>query len=158
MIKLTDRQSIGTEKLLQQLDGKGSDKERSAIHELRDSLGTAFPNQMLSHYRISKTKSIRASCLFYCLPYAKTNDAAKELAMLALRDKSKAVRYRACQLLAYSQDRNLLGRIEQVRNSIGAESRPDLDAVLDAISNQNQHFFKDREHSGRIFMELDNDS
>jgi len=158
MIKSTDKQSIRTEKLLQQLDGKGSEKERAAVHELRDSLGTAFPDKMLSHYRISRIKGIRASCLFYCFPNARTSNAAKELAMLALRDKSKVVRYRACQLLAYSQDRNLLGRIEQLRNSIDAESRPDLDAVLDAISNQNQHFFKDREHSGRIFMELDHDN
>ena len=158
MIKLTDKQSIRTEKLLQQLDGKGSEKERAAIRKLRASLGTSFPDQMLGHYRISRIKSIRASCLLYCFPNARTSNAAKELAMLALRDKSKAVRYRACQLLAYSQDRNLLGGIEQVRNSIDAESRPDLDAVLDAISNQNQHFFKDREHSGRIFMELGRDS
>jgi hypothetical protein len=155
MIKLTVKQSIRVEKILQQLDGKGSDKERAAIHELRDSLGTAFPDQMLSHYRNSRLKSIRASCLFYCFPNARTSNAAKELAMLALRDKSKVVRYRACQLLAYSQDRNLLGRIEQVRNSFDAESRPDLEAALDAISNQNQNFFKDREHSGSIFMELD---
>ncbi|NJM30427.1 MAG: hypothetical protein HC855_10270 [Rhizobiales bacterium] len=74
--------------------------------------------------------------------------------MAAVLDKSKAVRYRACQLLAYAQDRKLLPAMEQLSKQVAADSIEDLNAALDAVANQNQHWFLDRTHSGKVFMNM----
>jgi hypothetical protein len=140
--------------LLSAIDGAGSDEEYAAIRQLRIETGEDFPKLMLGHYNCSKIRGVRAACIFFSFPYARLSPYAKKMGIKGISDSSKVVRYRAFQLLAYSQDKNLLNEMERLRPSIAKESLPDFDAAVDAISNQNQNYFKDREHTGKIFMEL----
>jgi hypothetical protein len=139
---------------IEHLDGTGSVRERAAISILRQFYGTDLPTHLFDLYKRSKRKGVRAACLYYCFRDAKNSSPAQDMALAALCDKSKQVRYRACQLLAYSLNKSLMPRLESHRNTIAANSLDDLDAALDAIAHQNQHYFRDREHSGKIFMEL----
>ena len=138
---------------LKDIDGKGGDIERQAIVQLRLSLGPNYVDALWHLYRSSRSNGVRAACIYYCFEQARTNQAATELAVLALGDRSKIVRYRACQLLAYSLDRVLLPRLDAIRKGIPKDSLADLDAAIDAIANQNQNYFLDRTHTGNIFME-----
>lgn len=140
------------EELLAILDGKGSEKEHTAISDLSALFGEKLSYHLLELYKVSSKKNIRASCVYYCFDLAKTSADAKKLALLALADKSQIVRYRACQLLAYSQDKSLLKAMDLARKNISKNSVSDLDAAMDAIASQNQHYFRDRQHTGRIFM------
>jgi hypothetical protein len=142
--------------LLCVINGTGSDKEYEAVRRLRNEIGEDFPKLMLEHYNVSKLRGARAACIFFSFPYARLNPYAKKLGLKGISDNSKIVRYRAFQLLAYSQDKSLLNEMEKLRSNVAKESLPDFDAAADAISNQNQNYFKDREHTGKIFMELSN--
>jgi hypothetical protein len=140
--------------LLYEINGTGSDKEYAAIHKLRSETGEDFPKLMLEHYNASKLRGVRAACIFFSFPDARLNPDAKKLGLKGILDSSKVVRYRAFQLLAYAQDKKLLHEMEKLRLNIVKESLPDFDATVDAILNQNQNYFKDRGHTGKIFMEL----
>lgn len=75
--------------------------------------------------------------------------------MAALIDKSKAVRYRACMLLAYSLKKEALLSLEAAReNEKSNEVIADIDAAIDSIINQNSHYFVDRKHTGKIFFNV----
>ena len=140
------------QELLAILDGKGSEKEYAAISELSALSGEKFSCHLLEFYKVSSKRNIRATCVYFCFDLAKTSADAKKLGLLALADKSQLVRYRACQLLAFSQDKSLLKAMELARENISKNSISDLDAAMDAIASQNQHYFKDRQHTGKIFM------
>jgi hypothetical protein len=139
---------------IEHLDGTGSVRERTAISALNRLYGADLPTYLFDLYKKSKKREVRAACLYYCFRDAKSSSSAKDMAFAALHDKSQQVRYRACQLLAYSLDKSLMPKLESHRKTIAASSLNDLDAALDAIAHQNQHYFKDRQHSGKIFMEL----
>jgi hypothetical protein len=136
------------------LDGSGSEAERAAVKRLRVMLQDEFSKFLLEIFKKSKDWRRRSSCIYYCFRDAQTNRFAKEIGIEGLNDRSKNVRYRACQLLAYSQDRNLIPRLELSRSKIKSDSLADLEASIDAILNQNQNYFKDRQHSGKIFMDI----
>jgi len=79
---------------LNKLDGRGSDDEYEAVKAL-SSLGSKFPELLLKKYRRSSKWGERISCVYHAIKYAKANDAAFQLGIEALKDKSKKVRYRA---------------------------------------------------------------
>lgn len=141
-------------KLLGLLDGTGSDKERAAIQELKLQLGTALPEALKNHYGLSRGWQVRAACVFYCLAYARSSDAAIELGKLGVLDRSKVVRYRACMLLACSLDRELLPFLKEMHALAENETKTDLAAAIDAIENQNQNLFLDREHTGMVTLNV----
>ena len=140
--------------LLSQLDGSGSDQEYKAIAELR-KLGDDLPKTLFEKYKTSKKWGERASCVYHCISYAREVDAASQLGIAALDDKSKAVRYRACMLLAYSLKREALPALTQKKASTDSEETlKDINAAIDAIEHQNSDFFVDRSHSGKIKLNL----
>jgi hypothetical protein len=143
--------------LASNIDGQGSEKEHESLRVLEAKLAGQLPNFLLELFKKSKNRGTRAACIFYCLGWARDSEAAKVLALLAVKDKSYIVRYRACQLLAYSLDKGLLSQMEKLRNQSEKKTQDDLDAAMDAISNQNHHFFKDRLHTGKVFMNLASD-
>lgn len=142
------------EGLLDRLDGSGSDDEWNAALELRSLLEDRLPDQLLTRYKQAKKWPVRSSCVYHSVRYAKTSDAAVELALLALKDRSQVVRYRACMLLAYSQRKELLPRLRGLLAELHEETKVDVLAAVDAIESENQDYFVDRDHSGMMTLNI----
>jgi len=139
------------EQALAALDGRGSDAEFDAVSRLA-TLGDRFPALLLEKYKRSRKLGQRASCVYHATKYAKVNAAAYQLGLEALRDKSKVVRYRACLLLAVAQRR---GAILSLRALVTSNlSREDALAAIDALEHRNHHYFVDREHSGKVTLNV----
>lgn len=143
--KLTEHD---VEQLLDRLDGSGSDEEWSAALELRSRLGGSLPERLLSRYRQAKKWPTRSSYVYHAVRYAQDSDAAIELALLAVKDKAKVVRYRACMLLACSQRKELLPKLHDLLAQVAEDTKADLLAAIDAIEVQNHNYFVDRDRSG----------
>lgn len=143
---------IEIEECLKLLDGRGSDKEFSAVNKL-SGLGMEFPELLLKKYRNSKKWGERASCLYHASKYAVSSPHAYELGIEALSDKSKVVRYRACLLLAIAQKSEALRPLEAL--IINPESSDDAKAAIDAIEQKNHHYFADRDHSGMVTLDVE---
>ena len=68
-----------------------------------------------------------------------------------IHDKSKVVRYRASELLAYLLRRDVLPDLVQAVQMLGGMTGvEDLKAAIDAIETQNHNHFVDRDHSGHL--------
>jgi hypothetical protein len=143
------------DELLQELDGSGSRAESSAAAELRQ-LGLEFPRLLLEKFHSARGWRERASCVTYALKYARESEDAIALGREALRDKSRAVRYHGSMLLAYSLRKDVLPDLESaLRTHSGRPGEADVRAAIDAITSQNHNYFFDREHSGKMFLNIE---
>jgi len=142
------------ETLLNDLDGSGSDKEWKSVNKLRSLLGNQLPIYLLQQFRSAKKWARRSSLVYHAIRYAKQSEEAIELGFLAIKDKSKIVRYRGCMLLACSQRKDVLPKLRCMLTSVSSDSEADLLAALDAIESQNQNYFVDRDHSGQIVLNI----
>lgn len=140
--------NVDIEQLFGKLDGSGSDEEWNAVVELRSLLGENLPDRLLHLYGQAKAAATRSSYVYHSVRYARQSDAAVKLALLAVRDRAKVVRYRACMLLACSQRKSLLPILRDLLAVVVADTKADLLAAIDAIESQNQDYFVDRDHSG----------
>ena len=138
------------QRLLDCLDGRGSDVEWRAIQSLRQLAGDRLPELLLARYRSSRLAGPRSSCVFHATKFARSSDDAVQLGLEALQDRSKVVRYRAFGLLAYSQRRSLVDHLRAHVGAVSEASRADLLAAIDALEQGNHHLFVDREHSGKV--------
>ena len=139
------------EEKLELLDGRGSDAEHNAVKALSE-LGLEFPKLLIAKYRNSKKWRERMSCVYHASKYALTSDDAYELAIEALEDKSKKVRYQACLLLAVAQNAAALAPLESLLSN--SESYEDAKAAIDAIKFKNHNYFADRDHSGMVKLNV----
>jgi hypothetical protein len=139
--------------LLGKLDGSGSAAEFAAAARLRE-LGPGLPRLLLQKFRSARTWQARASSVYHALKYARESDDAVTLGREALRDRSKAVRYRGAMLLACSLRKDLLPELERALESWSGPGEADVRAAIDAIENQNQNYFIDREHTGRMVLRI----
>lgn len=114
------------------------------------SLGPAVVPFFAEAYPTAKRWRQRASFLYRSVRYAKESKSARELAVQALADKSREVRYRACMLLAVSQDRQVLPALRATLSHPDAQTRADVAAAIDAIERRNHNYFVDRGHTGMI--------
>ena len=139
--------------LLGRLDGSGSHSEIGAVKELR-KLGDELPKLLLEKYRSSKNWKVRSSCVYHAIRYARSISEAIQLGIEALSDKSYAVRYRACMLLAYSLNRKALPSLKAVEEKTKhPETAKDIRAAIDAVENQDSDYFVDRDHpSGSVIL------
>ncbi len=142
------------EHLLSRLDGSGSDEEWDAKDRLKQELGDKLPYYLLNKYRISRKWNVRISCVYHAIGYARRSKDAFTLGMEALGDRSRPVRYRACMLLAYSQNRDALPELWPTLKHKDQQTREDVKAAIDAIVNQNHHYFVDREHTGKVRLNV----
>lgn len=139
--------------LSEQLDGCGVDEEYDLIRAQKTELGEKFPELMLATYRISRKWRVRVSCVFFSIHYARDAEAAVQLGLQAIKDRSKVVRYRACMLLAWSLRSDALPALrEALATCESQETKEDLEAAIDAIENNNSNYFVDRDHSGRVTL------
>ena len=83
-------------------DGRTSTNHQEAIAAL-EALGMDVPGLLAKKYMISRRWSDRAICVSHCTEYSNSNEDAFQLGIMALQDKSKIVRQKACELLAVSQ-------------------------------------------------------
>lgn len=141
------------QKLLESFTGTGSEAERRAVRLLQTSLHSNFPAQMLEIYRAATRYQVRLCCVFYSLPYCRWSADTLQLGIDATRDKSKFVRYRAYELLAYSQKEEAAKYINALIAAISKEEikDEDLKACHLALSRKNFNCFMDRTCSGMVF-------
>lgn len=153
MIKTLDSKAE-VEKLLDKLDGTGSDAEWSAVYRLREILDGELPAYLYNRYRAHRSWRTRSSYVYHAVRYARESKHAIELGKVAIADKSKVVRYRACMLLAYSLKKDLIPFLKEAEGVADQKTREDIRATIDAIENQNHHFFVDRDHSGQMTLNI----
>jgi hypothetical protein len=139
--------------LLEKLDGSGSEAETAAAAQLRQ-LGPELPRLLLQKFRSAKTWQARASYVYHALKYARESEDAVTLGREALRDGSRAVRYRGAMLLACSLRKDLLPELERALESWSGPGEDDVRAAIDAIEHQNQNYFIDRKHTGRMVLNI----
>lgn len=133
------------------LEGRGSDAEYDAAKAL-SVLGLEFPKLLLAKYRNSKKWGERLSCVYHASKYALASEDAYELAIEALADKSKKVRYQACLLLAVAQRSTALEPLATLLSD--RESSEDAKAAIDAIKHRDHNYFADRDHSGMVKLNV----
>lgn len=119
------------------------------------SLGESVLPFFIEAYPKAKRWKQRASYLYRAISYARDSALSVELALMALQDRSKEVRYRACMLLACSQNVNALSNLNLVLKSVSKESAADIMATIDAIESKNHNYFVDRNHSGKVFLNFE---
>jgi hypothetical protein len=140
-----------TQALLDAIDGSGSRDERMAARKLaKTTEGLAY--WLLHRYRVSSSWKARRSCVYFAFSSARTSKDAMTLGRAAIRDRSKYVRYRAFELLAWTQRKDALPALREVVGGAGAAGpdKADARAAMDAIESQNRYFFLDREHTGKV--------
>ena len=119
--------------------------------------GPAVVELFLEQYPISRSWKQRASLMYHALRFARRSEAALELGVRGLADRSKEVRYRACLLLAYAQDPRALEPLRNNASHPNLATRADILAAIDAIESRNHHYFVDRDHSGMVFYRVNDD-
>lgn len=122
--------------------------EDEAWSELRP-LGVAVIPYLLEAYPIFSKWQGRVSLVFHSIRYARISEEAFQLGLIATRDRATLVRYRACGLLAYSLRSDALEPLRALLSHRDEKTVDDATAAIDAIENQNHHFFVDRNHTGR---------
>ena len=140
-----------TAALMAKLDGRGSDDEWTAVRTLRLELGAGFAGELLAAYKTAKSWRHRTSYVYHAMSVCTESNDAIALGELALFDKSKVVRYRACMLLAIAQRVSALPVLDEAL-SRGLDSADDYRAAIDAIRHRNPNYFVDRDHSGQVTL------
>lgn len=143
------------EALLSRLDGSGAKTEYQAIRELENVYGDRLPAILSQQYDESNKWQQRCSLLFFSIGRARNSQEAVDLGIKALQDKSKKVRYRACMLLAWSLSKDALAPLQQaLKVDHDKETLENILAAIDAIKNQNSNYFVDREHTGKVKLNI----
>jgi len=101
--------------------------------EKLEALGVDIPGLMMKRYKFSRRWADRASCVYHCIKYAKTNEDASRVGIIALRDKSKTVRHQACMLLSAAQKKDAIEHLEELLSD--EASRDDAAAARDGLLN-----------------------
>jgi hypothetical protein len=130
------------------LDTTSVPEEAAAWAELR-SLGVAVVPYLAEAYRAFRKAPGRAALVFHCIRHARVSDDAFRLGLEALADKATQVRYRACGLLAYALRREAVPHLTPLLQHADPHTVADAKAAIDAITQQNHHYFVDRAHTGR---------
>lgn len=140
------------QKHLRLLDGRGSDEEYDAVERLKP-LGLELPKLLREKYKNSRKWGERASCVYHAAKYAVASTDAFDLAVEALNDKSKKVRYQACLLLAVAQNPKAITSLENLLEN--EESAEDARAAMESIKCENHNYFVDRDHSGMVKLNVE---
>lgn len=140
--------------LLKIVDGSGSDEEYAALEKLKE-FPEKLPILLLQKYQRAKKAKERSACVHHATRYAKNSQAAFELGIIALGDKSRHIRHLACLLLAWSLRKDALEKLQGAEAACGnEETLEDIRAAIDAIENQNSNYFVDRAHSGMMTLNV----
>ncbi len=117
------------------LEGRSPGNEHKAIAGLEE-LGVNIPRLLKKRYKLSRRWSDRALCVSHCMEYSKTNEDAYQLGIMALQDRSRTVRRRACALLLVAQNQEAIEHLEKLL--LDEALQDDALAVINALSKQGQ--------------------
>lgn len=118
-----------------------------------NSMGVELPLLLIEAFpHIGKWQG-RASILRYIGKFSRESEPVFNLGLTAVHDKAYDVRHYACALLAYSLRREALQTLDSLLKHSDRRTVQDAKAAIDAIKSNNHHFFRDRDHSGRIKWE-----
>lgn len=126
--------------------------EIDAAWTLAQSMGDLLPLLAEAFPRVRKSEG-RASILRYVGRFSRESDIAFKMGITATQDRAYSVRYYACALLAYSLRTDSLPVLSALVRHGDRRTSEDAKAAIDSIRNKNQHFFVDRQHTGKIRME-----
>ena len=122
----------GVHEYLAYLDGRSPAGIQEGIEKL-EALGVDIPSLMMKRYKFSRRWADRTSCVYHCIKYAKTNEDAYQVGIIALKDKSKTVRHQACLLLSAAQKPEAIEYLEELLSD--EASRDDALAAIDVLLN-----------------------
>ena len=131
-----------------------SKAERDAVWQRLDPLGARALPFLGERFAQAKHLDVRREIAFHCIRHARVDQAAFEIGMLAVADRSGVVRYRGLCVLAYSLRRDALPALGKLLAHPDPKTVADARAGIDAIRSQDHHRFVDRLHSGRTFWEV----
>ena len=127
----------GVHEYLAYLDGRSPAGMQEGIEQL-EALGVDIPSLMMKRYKISRRWADRASCVSHCIKYAGTHEDAYQIGIVALQDKSRAVRHKACMLLSATQKKEAIEHLEKLLPD--KTSRNDAIAAIDVLLNLKQTY------------------
>ena len=96
----------------------------------------------------------RKSLVYTAMKFALIEPDAVKLALDALQDKSGAVRYQACMLLAVAGRYDTIAHLEYLLEHKSSKTREDAQAAINAINANNQDLFLDRDGWGRLHLNI----
>lgn len=141
------------EAAVDQLDQKNSRAIDEAWSELRP-LGYGVAPYLRAAFPRFRHSAGRCALVYYATRYARIGGDAAVLGLVALGDRSKVVRYRACGLLAYSLNTNALVPLAALRDDPDWHVRQASAAATFAIRERNHHLFVDRRGEGMTNWEV----
>ncbi|HSQ30427.1 MAG TPA: hypothetical protein VLN49_11290 [Gemmatimonadaceae bacterium] len=117
-------------------------------------LGAAVVPYLAEAYTKAKRWRGRVALVFHAIRHARASEAAFQLGLQALGDRSHLVRYRACMVLAYALRPEALPALRVAAAHEDERTAEDARAAIDAIEHRNHHYFVDRDHSGRSYWDV----
>jgi HEAT repeat protein len=139
--------------LVARLDTKDSASRDATWEQLRP-LGERVLPFFEEFFPHAKRLEARRDMAFHSIRYARTSDTAFRIGLKAIADRSTIVRYRGCCILAYSLRRDALPLLQPLMRNSDTKTVDDAGAAIDAIQNNNHHFFIDRQHTGQAFWDV----
>lgn len=139
--------------IVKRLDTAQSQEGEAAWDQLRP-LGAAVVPFLADVYPRARKWQGRVALVYHSIRYARVSEAAFKLGVAALRDKSTVVRYRACGLCSYSLRTDAIPHLEALLCHPDTSTAEHAKAAIDAIQHKNHHYFIDRNHTGRSFIEV----
>lgn len=107
-------------------------------------LGAEVIPNFIEVYPYASRWKQRASYFYFSIKYAQESSSAVDLALIALNDRSKEVRYRACMLIASALDYRALPAHLKAKEHAIPQTKLDILAAIDSIEHQNYNYFVDR--------------
>jgi len=134
--------------------GNGTGQHAEAAWVSLRLIGEAAVEYLVRAYAESNRGEGRAALVFHCMRWADRSNAAFNLAIRALSDRSRSVRYRACMLLALAQRLDALTALEPALSHPDQMTVADAQAAVNAIKAGSPVLFIDRNGSGRVQWEV----
>ena len=118
-------------------------------------LGAEVVPYFLGAYPEFRKGQGRVNLVYHAIRFARISDSAVQLGIAALHDGAGLVRSRACGLLAFSLRPDVIPHLEPLTSHPDPKTAADAIAAIDAIRQNNHHYFMDRDHTGRILWEVE---
>lgn len=139
--------------LIEKMDRGGVDEASEAAQAFKEDAGPALVISAIEGFALAKTWKTRAVLVSMVGPASRKSRPACDLALRALEDKSPNVAYRAAEVLAYSQRRDMIAELQKASKAVKGATRKDIAAAIDAIRSGNHNYYRDRSHSDAIFWD-----
>jgi hypothetical protein len=124
--------------------------EIDAAWEVAHSMGDDLLVLLAEAFPQIRKSAGRASITRYVGKFSRENEVVFGMGIVAVQDRSYAVRHYGCALLAYSLRNEALPTLSVLLNHSDHYTIADARAAIDAIKRKNHYFFMDRDYSGKI--------